>query len=763
MHNWAKGRLWITSILFCFAFIFIVFSIFHQCRKLALDQAENNLSAFLLNHKATRDYVEYTQKPEIYRLKKTQRLYEEYFSPKLLSGTFISRNINELQNKSRNDAGLEEIYFKFASPNPRNPSNKADSAELELLAAFNSGKLKEYQELVHIGDDAFLYYALPIDRNMVNCLKCHGDPVDAPQEMIDLYGDTAGFYEEVGYMRGLMSVRIPVNQLLAKADRTASILSVITFFLLSGAFTVVHLLFREADKQKKIALNNFYYLNSVLQSSIDTAILAIAPSYDIEYCNNAAENIFQLPVGEVLNHNFLDLAERIGVPASSYAERVVDIVNRDGSFQFCFELDGKTLEAQVTKITGPENDHAGFLFMVKDITERINKEKEREEIKNRLTRAEKMESIALLAGGVAHDLNNILSGIINYPELLLLKLPEDSTLRPTIKAIQQSGQRAAAVVEDLLMVARGIACKKETLDLNQLVNEYLCSPEFQKLQENHSAIIVTADLSEEQLPVHCSAIHVKKCVMNLVGNALEAMDQSGYCQISTGRCRFDPQTTGKLSVESGEYCFIRVSDSGPGIAQEDLQHIFEPFYSSKRMGRSGTGLGLSVVWNAMKDHNGAVEVESDSNGSIFTLYYPQCPEGPDVENGELQKESLYGAQEKILIVDDEPQQRDIAQQMLGELHYDVAAVCSGEEAIRYLTDNNVDLILIDMIMPSGMNGLQTYLEIVAIRPAQKAMIVSGFSEDSDVKAALAAGAKNFISKPYSLRQLGRLVKATLQS
>lgn len=756
-------RLSVTFLLFSVMFVLIVLGIFYACRVLALSQAENNLAAFLLNHRATRDYVEYTQKPEIYRLKKDGRLYQEYFSPKLLSGTYISRNINVLQNESRKSVGLEEIYFKFASPTPRNPVNQADAEELELLEAFDKGKLTEYKETVSVGDETFLYYALPIDRNSAVCMICHGDPADAPQELIDMYGDTAGFHEELGALRALMSVRVPVSQLISKANQTASLLSVFTFFILSGAFLFVHLLFRQAEKQKKIALQNSYYLNSVLQSSSDTAIIATDSNYSINYFNKTAERIFNLASGEVLGRNLMDVASQIGLSASEYIEQAVNIVLDRGLFKFRFEFDQKTMETQMSKIAGPDNGCAGFLFMGQDITERIVQVKEREAIKGRLLKAEKMESIGLLAGGVAHDLNNILSGIINYPELLLLKLPEDSPLRPTIMAIQQSGQRAAAVVADLLMVARGVASKKEVHDLSQLVNEYLGSPEFDKLRMHHEAVTTTVDLAAGPLPVYCSPIHVKKCVMNLVGNALEAIEENGKCTISTGTCFFDLQSARKYNLEQGDYCFVKVHDDGPGIAGKDIAHIFEPFYSKKKMGRSGTGLGLSVVWNTIKDHNGAVDVESDSTGSIFTLYFPLLQNNRLAEVGaNAAVEILQGQGESILIVDDDPQLQDIAKQMLTELQYTVFVVGSGEEAIQFIENNTVDLVLIDMIMHPGINGRETYQGIVERHPGQKALIVSGFSESSEVTATIEMGARGFIAKPYSLDVLGKIVKAALR-
>ncbi|MCP4342842.1 MAG: response regulator [Desulfobulbaceae bacterium] len=387
-----------------------------------------------------------------------------------------------------------------------------------------------------------------------------------------------------------------------------------------------------------------------------------------------------------------------------------------------------------------------------------------QESEKQLHRAQKMEAIGLMAGGVAHDLNNILSGIVSYPELLLMQLPENSELRVPIKAIQESGKRAATVVADLLTVARGAAISKKPHDIHVLINEYLHSPEYEKLCSMYPEIVSRERLNADHSIISCSSIHIKKAVMNLVGNSMEAIDSKGTIGISTRNQQLDTNEASKLDVQAGDYLILSVNDDGKGIAEKDLEHIFEPFYTRKVMGKSGTGLGLAIVWNSMQDHNGRVTVESNEHGTCFDLYFP-IDDTQDIVEEKRDENTilLVDTNKHILVVDDEPQLRDIASKMLESVGYKNDSVCSGELAIKFVKDNPVDLVILDMLMDPGMNGLQTYEEILKLHPNQKAIIVSGFSESDDVKAALRLGAGWFIKKPYSIAQLGRAIEEVLNS
>jgi len=407
-------------------------------------------------------------------------------------------------------------------------------------------------------------------------------------------------------------------------------------------------------------------------------------------------------------------------------------------------------------------DAIGAIESIRDITDRKVAEKKRIELENKLHRSKKMESLGLMAGGVAHDLNNILSGIVSYPELLLMDLPEDSPLRKPIKTIQESGMRAADVVEDLLTIARGVATGKEVLNLNSIVTEYFESAELQKLKGIYAFVDIKVELDLDLLNMSGSSTHIKKTLMNLVTNASEAIEGSGTVTISTRNRYLDEPLKGYEDVHQGEYAVLSVSDEGSGISPEDLERIFEPFYTKKVMGRSGTGLGLAVVWNTVQDHNGYIDVKSSKKGTVFELYFPVTRKAVADEEEKVFLKDYLGHGEKILVVDDEERQREIACGMLTRLGYNAGSVSSGEEAIEYVKENPVDLIVLDMVMPKGINGRETYEEIIKIRPGQKAIIASGYAKTKEVDTAQQLGAGKYVKKPYTLEKIGVAVKEELE-
>ena len=278
-----------------------------------------------------------------------------------------------------------------------------------------------------------------------------------------------------------------------------------------------------------------------------------------------------------------------------------------------------------------------ILCTLRDATERIGLEMQ-------LRQAQKMEAIGALAGGVAHDLNNILSGIVSYPELLLIDLPEESRLRKPILTIKRSGERAVAIVNDLLTLARRSVSAGEVIHLNRSVSAYMTSPEYQNLQAYHPRIQVKTRLDESLFTIAGSSNHLSKVLANLVHNAAEAMPDGGEILVVTENRHIDGFQNdgfqndgfqndgfqnGCVPPETGDYGVLMVSDSGVAIPSKDLERIFEPFYTNKKMGRSGTGLGMPVVWGTVKDHQGYIDVKSESGkGSVFTLYFPAIRENP---------------------------------------------------------------------------------------------------------------------------------------
>jgi PAS domain S-box-containing protein len=536
-----------------------------------------------------------------------------------------------------------------------------------------------------------------------------------------------------------------------------NILIFLLFISLTAIF-IIHLFINRTFLEQQIRERTRHLLESErrfhdLVNLLPEMILETDLTGKITYANKMAKNRLRLSFEQNTAINFFDFIEKDErEDARKNFQNTLD-GERSGLIEFtaCDRNNG-TYPILIRSAPIIKCDKiSGARMIVIDITEQRVLEKQ-------LHRDQKMKAIGLMAGGVAHDLNNILSGIISYPELLLLDLDKGSSLRRPLEAIRRSGLDASEVVSDLLTVARGIAANKEIIAPNVLIQAYLKSTDFQQLQTRYPLINFDTSLAQGLRNISCSPIHVRKCLMNLITNGVEAIHGKGTLSIVTSN--FDqslPLSKAKQKSAKGNFTKIVIHDDGSGIAPHDMDHIFEPFYTKKFMGRSGTGLGLAVVWNTMRDHGGTVNVISNKDGTTFELYFPSVeaeivppPKPNDWRN-------YKGKGEIILVVDDEPRQREIAGQLLTSLDYSVQTVSSGEEAIEFVTNHTADLMVLDMIMPLGKNGRLTFEQILKFHPHQKAVIVSGFAQDDDVQATLAMGAKAFIPKPYTLDQLATTI------
>jgi len=431
-------------------------------------------------------------------------------------------------------------------------------------------------------------------------------------------------------------------------------------------------------------------------------------------------------------------------------------------FFFEDESDGRNWSNAAYPVIGESGGVTRMVLFGRDITERRISEQHRRELEERLQRAEKMEALGLLSGGVAHDLNNVLGVMVGYSELLLNRIEATSPAKSYAEKILQASERAAAVIQDMLTLARRGVQNRHTLNLNTLIIDFLKAPEFLNITREHAGLRVRTQLDAKPLHILGAPVQLTKTVMNLIVNAAEAMPQGGVVTIRTANQYLDRPVSGYDEISEGDYVVLTVSDTGEGISQNDIKHIFEPFYTRKVMGKSGTGLGLSVVWGTVKDHNGYINVESrEGLGSTFTLYFPVSREDITVKKLPASLSDYMGKGESILVVDDVEGQRELAQRMLEKLKYQVVTVSSGEEAVEYLKTNRADLIVLDMIMEPGMDGLETYRKIIEIHPDQRAIIVSGFAETERVSQIQALGGGDYVMKPYILETLGMAVKKAL--
>jgi PAS domain S-box-containing protein len=424
--------------------------------------------------------------------------------------------------------------------------------------------------------------------------------------------------------------------------------------------------------------------------------------------------------------------------------------------------DGRQLPVVMTSKFFFENGVPKRLMtVVHDLSEVSKAEEEKRSLEKKLQNARKLESLGTLAGGVAHDLNNILSGVISYPELLLLDMDDGSPLRKPLLAIKKSGERAAEIVQDLLTLARRSVASKKIVNLNHIVSDFIASPEYRKIIGDGNDLTVETNLTEGLLNVAGSEMHISKTVMNLVANAADAMPSGGRITIATRDCYVDKPYTGFEIIPEGEYAILEVSDRGIGMPPSDLEKIFEPFYTKKEMGRSGTGLGMSVVWGTVKDHEGFFDITTEEGtGTTFVLYFPASRAEREVSRS-VYIDDYLGKGESLLIVDDAPEQRDLAGRMMQRLGYDVHTAGSGEAAVALIKKETFDLLILDMIMPPGINGLETYRQVLTIVPDQKAVIASGYAATESVREAQRMGAGSYIRKPYTLEKIGLAVRSEL--
>jgi PAS domain S-box-containing protein len=419
------------------------------------------------------------------------------------------------------------------------------------------------------------------------------------------------------------------------------------------------------------------------------------------------------------------------------------------------------VETSISLIRDHEGNPRGFRGICRDITRRVQAEEERKKLESRLQQARKMEAIGTLAGGVAHDLNNILSGLVSYPELVLMDLAEDDPLRKPIAVIRQSGEKAAAIVQDLLILARRGVSTTEVVSIGSIIADYRKSPEFRKLETEHPRVEISVDCDEDLLPVMGSPFHLSKAIMNLITNAAEAIHDRGTIAVTVCNTYLDTPVKGYDIVVEGEYIAITITDTGAGISDQDRERIFEPFYTKKVMGRSGTGLGMTVVLGTVQDHNGYIESDSvEGKGTTFTLYLPAV-RGRIEEEKSRDIRNCQGRGESVVVVDDADVQRDIATQILTRLGYSVRSFASGEEAVEYMKAHCADLMILDMIMDPGIDGLETYRKVLQYHPGQKAIIASGYSESQRVRELQQLGAGSYIKKPYLIEKLGIAVRTEL--
>ncbi|MDA8083751.1 MAG: ATP-binding protein [Nitrospiraceae bacterium] len=432
-------------------------------------------------------------------------------------------------------------------------------------------------------------------------------------------------------------------------------------------------------------------------------------------------------------------------------------VNRDTFWR----KDGSSFMTEYT-IT-PMYDNAvlsGGVVTFRDITGRIHAEEENRRLETQFRQAQKMEAVGHLAGGVAHDFNNILTAIIGYGNLLAMKLPEDGTLRGYADQILAASDRAANLTRSLLAFSRKQVIELMPVDLNEIVSG------LKKMLERiiGEDIGIEVRTSDQDLVVRSDKGQIEQALINLATNARDAMPAGGTLTITTEEVRIDDGFIRMHQYGSpGRYALVSVTDTGTGMDRATMEHIFEPFFTTKEVGK-GTGLGLAMVYGTIKQHEGFINVWSEpGSGSTFRIYLPLAESWAGDKEPRAETVVPHGT-ETILLVEDDEAVRLVTKRLLEERGYRVIEAVGGMEAVRLFRENRErpHLVLTDLIMPE-MTGRDVHRALKEIDPSVRILFMSGYAADVLEQKGLRDEKLHFISKPLRPEALSRAVRELLDS
>jgi PAS domain S-box-containing protein len=461
------------------------------------------------------------------------------------------------------------------------------------------------------------------------------------------------------------------------------------------------------------------------------------------------------------------LARLFGMDPAQFAGRTFEDLFGAEDAEIYREEEGKVLQGEVIATESPmdiggvqrlldvvivpmRDAHRhiiGLCGIARDVTET-------KKLQELADRAHRLEAAGRIAGQVAHDFNNLLGPLVAYPGLIRDELPAKHAVHEFVDDIEKAAEQMADINQQLLTLGRRGHYNLEPLNINDIILQVIERP--QACPEN---VTISNDLCSDLMNVKGGASQIDRALYNLVANALDAMPDGGQLGIKSENFYVNESFGRYNRIPRGEYVKITITDTGTGIPDEVLPHIFDPFFTTKTTDRRrGSGLGLSIVHAVIEDHEGFVDVASDpKQGTTFYLYFPITREAVE----DIEVETVVGGNEKILIVDDDPIQREVTTRLLKKLGYQVNTASGGEAAIDFLKKSRHDLLLLDMVMSPGLDGVETYRRALKINTNQKAIMISGFAESKKVSETLQLGAGAFIKKPLTLNAVATAVRKEL--
>jgi PAS domain S-box-containing protein len=490
--------------------------------------------------------------------------------------------------------------------------------------------------------------------------------------------------------------------------------------------------------------------NRALLNAIPDLMLRVDKAGSVMEFKCAKDFDFDLPLREIIGKKVSEiLPSEVSGQVEHHLEQALQ-TDTTQEFEHQLSMNGQNLNCE-TRIIISSEDREEALVIVRDITERRCLEAQ-------LLHAQKMEAVGTLAGGIAHDFNNLLQAVQGYAELLLLKNTEANSGYQELQKILSAAKKGGELTRQMLTFSRKLESKRQPVDLNHVVGE------VQKLLERTipKMIELEVHLAEDLKTVNADFGQLEQVLLNLAVNAKDAMPDGGKLVIATQNTTRDiDYGNAQLRAGPGEYVLLSISDTGEGVDQKAMDHIFEPFFSTKDVGK-GTGLGLSMVYGIVTNHEGYIDCCSKpGEGTVFKIYLPACEQIQSSAKEET-PEAHYKQNATILIVDDEESIRDLGREALGRYGYTVLTAADGEEALEVYSHQKeqIDLIVLDLIMP-GMGGVKCLERLLESDPNAKVLITSGYSPSDQKKNLIESGAIEYLSKPYLTSELLRVIGEVL--
>lgn len=495
-----------------------------------------------------------------------------------------------------------------------------------------------------------------------------------------------------------------------------------------------------------------------LLNSITDGFFSLDREFKVTFFNKAAGKLLHCDPKDVLG---IPLFDAFPVARGSiFEEKYHQALERGEELSFETYFEHVPYDEWYNVRVYPSEDGITVFFRV--VTQEKFAKEERERLESELRQAHKMEAVGTLAGGIAHEFNNLLAVVRGHAEMLLDDVDPESELHEPIASILKASDRGAELIANILTFSHKTATHFKPMDFNKEVKQVVDILE----RTIPKMIDVELDLIPERMVVSGVGSQIQQVLLNLASNAKDAMPQGGHLRIATQAVTFDKDDADKHALlQPGDYACLTVEDDGEGMEPEMAERVFDPFFTTKGVG-SGTGLGLAIVYGIVKDHHGHVHCESKpGEGTRIWACFPLSDEEPanspePIEHGE----QSFGGTETILIVDDEPDLRDIASRTLQREGYEAHSVASGEEAVDFYKSNgdSVDLVVMDLGMP-GMGGQRALAEIKAIDPKAKILIASGYSTKDNEDQSLSNGASGYVTKPISKNDFLKAIRGALDS